>query len=56
MYLYWLIPVAMKHAKKVLASDSMGKVDFANRLLNSVLILPDRQVMFFGEFMLKKEL
>ena len=40
MYLYWLIPVAMKHAKKVLASDSMGKVDFANRLLNSVLNLP----------------
>ena len=56
MYLYWLIPVAMKHAKKVLASDSMGKVDFANRLLNSVLNLPDRQVMFLGEFMLKKEL
>ena len=56
MYLYWLIPIATKHAKKVLASDSMGKVDFANRLLNSVLNLPDRQVMFLGEFMLKKEL
>ena len=34
----------------------MGKVDFANRLLNSVLNLPDRQVIFLGEFMLKKEL
>ena len=56
MYMYWLIPVVMQHAKKVLASNSIGQGDFANRLLNSVLNLPDRQVMFFWEFMLKKEM
>jgi len=56
MYMYWLIPVVTQHAKKVLASDSMGQVDFSNRLLNSFLNLADRQVKFFGEFMLKKEL
>ena len=35
-----IIPVVTQHAKKVLASDSMGQVDFANRLRNSVLNLP----------------
>ena len=42
-------------AKKVV-SDSLGLVDFAVRLVNSVLNLPDRQVKFFEEFKLHKEL
>ena len=36
-------------AKKVV-SDSLGLVDFAIRLVNSVFNLPDGQVMFFQEF------
>ena len=40
-------------AKKVV-SDSPGLVDFAIGLMNSVLNLPDGQVMFFEEFKLKK--
>ena len=36
-------------AKKVV-SDSLGLVDFAIRLVNSVFNLPDVQVMFFEEF------
>ena len=36
-------------AKKVV-SDSLGLVDFAMGLVNSVFNLPDRQVMFFEEF------
>ena len=35
-----------QHAKKVV-SDNPGLVDFVIRLVNSVLILPDRQVKFF---------
>jgi len=35
-------------------SDSLGLVDFAFRLVNSVLNLPERQVMFFEEFKLKR--
>ena len=35
-------------------SDSPGLVDFAFGLVNSVLNLPDVQVMFFEEFKLKK--
>ena len=31
-------------------SDSPGLVDFASGLVNSVLNLHDRQVMFFDEF------
>ena len=31
-------------------SDSPRLVDFATGLVNSVLNLPDGQVMFFGEF------
>ena len=36
-------------SKKV-ASDSLGLVDFAMGLVNSVFNLPDRQVMFFEGF------
>ena len=35
-------------------SNSPGLVDFAFGLVNSVLDLPDRQVMFIEEFKLKK--
>ena len=35
-------------------SDSPGLVDIAIGLVNSVLNLPDGQVMFFEEFKLKK--
>ena len=42
-----------QHAKKVV-SDSLGPVDFALGLVNSVLNLPNGQVMFFEEFKLKK--
>ena len=43
----------VQHAKKVV-SDSPRLVDFAIGLVNSVLNLPDRQVMSFEEFKLKK--
>ena len=36
-------------AKKVL-SDSLGLVDFAMALVNSVFNLPNGQVMFYEEF------
>ena len=42
-----------QRAKK-LVSDSPGLVDFAIGLVNSVLNLPNWQVMFFEEFKLKK--
>ena len=42
-----------QRAKKVV-SDSLGLVDFAIGPVNSVLNLPDGQVMFFEEFKLKK--
>ena len=42
-----------KRAKKIV-SDSVGLVDFAFGLVNSVFNLPDRQVMFFEEFELQK--
>ena len=35
---------------KKVVSDSLGLVDFAIGLVNSVFNLPDRQVMFFEEF------
>ena len=41
--------VCLQRAKKVV-SDSPGLVDFAIELVNSVLHLPDRQVMCFEEF------
>ena len=40
-------------AKKVV-SNSLGLVDFAIGLVNSVLNFPDRQVIFLGEFKLQK--
>ena len=39
----------LQHAKKVV-SDGPGLMDFAIGLVNSVLDLPDGQVMFFMEF------
>ena len=42
-------PLRMQRAKKVV-SDSPGLVDFAIGLVNSVLNLPDGQVMFSEEF------
>ena len=43
------IPNISQRAKKVV-SDSLGLVDFAMGLVNSVFNLPDRQVMFFEGF------
>ena len=37
-------------ACKEVVSDSLGLVDFAIGLMNSVFNLPDGQVMFFEEF------
>ena len=42
-----------QRAKQVL-SDSLGLGNFAIRLVNFELNLPDRQVKFFEEFKLKK--
>ena len=44
----------IQRAKKVV-SDSPGLVDFAIRLVKSVLILLNGQVNFWGEFKLKKD-
>ena len=41
-------------ACKSVVSDSPGLVDFAIRIVNPVLNLPDRQVKFLGEFKLQK--
>ena len=43
-----------QHAKEVV-SDNLGLVDFAIGLVNSVLNLPDGQVIFRGEFKLQKK-
>ena len=42
-------PHRRQRAKKVVF-DSPGLVDFAIRLVNSVINLPDVQVIFFEEF------
>ena len=42
-----------QHAKKVV-SGSRGLVDFAIRLVSSVLNLPEGQVKYFEEFNLQK--
>ena len=42
-----------QRAKKVV-SDSLGLVDFAIGLVNSVLNLPDGQVIYFEEFKKQK--
>ena len=44
-----IICMYIQRAKKVM-SDSLGLVDFAIGLVNSVFNLPDGQVMFFEEF------
>ena len=44
----------LQRTKKVV-SDSPGLVDFAIRLVNSVINLPDVQVNFFEEFKLQKK-
>ena len=49
----WPLAVGEQRAKKVV-SDSLGLLDFAGGLVNSVLNLPDRQVKFFEEFKLQK--
>ena len=36
-------------------SDSLGLVDFALQLVNTILNLPDGQVNFFGKFKLQKD-
>ena len=43
-----------KQCAKKVASDSPGLVDFAIRLVNSVLNLPDGQVKYVEEFSLQK--
>ena len=43
----------MQHAKKVV-SNSLGLVDFAIGLVNSILNLPNGQVIFRGKFKLQK--
>ena len=43
-----------QHAKEVV-SDNLGLVDFAIGLVNSVLNLPDGQVILGGEFKLQKK-
>ena len=45
--------VITQHAKKVV-SDSPGLVDFALRLVSSVINLPNGQGKFFEEFKLQK--
>jgi len=41
--------ICIQRAKEVV-SDSLGLVDFAIGLVNSVFNLPDGQVIFFEEF------
>ena len=47
----WILiyPMDSQRAKRVV-SDSLGLVDFALGLVNSVFNLPNWQVMFFEEF------
>ena len=47
LFLFWYHPI--QREKKVV-SDSLGLVDFAIGLVNSVFNLPYGQVMFFEEF------
>ena len=49
----WAHCLPQQRAKKVV-SNSPGLVDFAIRLVNSVLNLPDGQVKYFEEFNLQK--
>ena len=45
-----VIQLAPRQRAKKVVSDSLGLVDFAIGLVNSVFNLPDGQVMFFEEF------
>ena len=49
---YWLNSVQRKY----MVSDSLGLVDFAVGLVNSVLNLPDGQVIFLGKIQITEEL
>ena len=44
-----------QHAKKVV-SNNLGPVDFAIRLVNSVLNSPDGQVIFFLRIQITEEM
>ena len=44
-----------QHAKKVV-SNNLGPVDFAIRLVNSVLNLPDGKVIFFLRIQITEEM
>ena len=44
-----------QHAEKVV-SNNLGPVDFAIRLVNSVLNLPDGQVIFFLGIQITEEM
>ena len=44
-----------QHAKEVV-SDNLGLVDFAIGLVNSVLNLPDGQVIFMGGIQITEEM
>ena len=46
----WNVKIDHIQRAKRVVSDSLGQVDFAIRLVNSVFNLPDRQVMSFEEF------
>ena len=46
-----MLNITLQRAKKVV-SDSLGLVDFAIGLVNSVLNLPEGQVKFFEELKL----
>ena len=46
--------IGMTQRAKKVVSDSLGLVDFAIGLANSVFNLPDGQVMFFEEFKSQK--
>ena len=52
-YFYVTFYPLPQHAKKVV-SDSVGLVDFAIGLVNSVFNLPNGQVMFFEELEYQK--
>ena len=45
-----LVNTILLQGAKTVVSDSLGLVDFAIRLVNSVINLPDGQVMSFVEF------
>ena len=48
-YGHIILHLHLQRAKKVV-SDSLGLVDFAIGLVNSVFNLPDWQLIFFEEF------